>query len=375
MNPPIELLLAATAGASALLAILLVVVKLVHRRVLRWRGVRSAHYIAAVGEMVSRRAIPSNPSPGWASDPLFHDALADFRLLLTGSDRDFVDQLATDLGVHRILVLRSRRRFPTGTRLRAVATLVDLATPLQRHHLRSLLTDSNPQLRTHVVRGLARLHDSESIPAILDQATTAPAWDAARIADALVDMGTDGVVPIRDWIDARLREDEPPVEMVSLAARVLGLVGDPAAEAILVEMLRSEEPDLRIAAASALEHTGGAEARHPLLAALDDREWRVRARAALALGAMADPGLGRPIAALLYDPVWWVRQNAASALGSLPGGDDHLLVALDGPDPYAADAALNQLTVSGVLAAALDRVRAGAGTARDHELVGVANSV
>lgn len=375
MNPPIELILAATAATTAGLAILLVVVKLVHRRVLRWRGVRSAHYIAAVGEMVSRRVIPSNPSPGWASDPLFHDALADFRLLLTGSDRDFVDRLATDLGVHRILVLRSRRRFPTGTRLRAVATLVDLATPLQRHHLRSLLTDSNPQLRTHVVRGLARLHDSESIPAILDRATTAPSWDAARIADALVEMGTDGVVPIRDWIETRLREDEPPVEMVSLAARVLGLVGDPAAEPILVEMLGSGEPDLRIAAASALEHTGGADAREPLLNALDDREWRVRARAALALGAMADPSLGRPIAALLYDPVWWVRQNAASALGSLPGGDDHLLVALDGPDPYAADAALNQLTVSGVLAAALDRVRTGAGTARDHELVGVATSV
>lgn len=375
MKPPIELLLAAAAGASASLAVLLVIVKLVHRRVLRWRGVRSAHYIAAVGEMVSRRVIPSKPARGWASDPLFHDALADFRLLLTGADRDFVDQLTTELGVHRVLVLRSRRRFPLGTRLRAVATLVDLATPLQRNHLRSLLADPNPQVRTHVVRGLARLHDSDSIPAILDQATGAPSWDAARMADALVEMGTDGVAPIREWITGRLAGTGAPVEMVSHAARVLGLVADPAAEPTLVQMLRSDEPEWRIAASSALEHTGGAEAREPLLSALDDREWRVRARAALALGAMADPSLGRPIAALLYDPVWWVRQNAASALGSLPGGDEHLLVALDGPDPYAADAALNQLTVSGVLASALDRVRTGAGTARDHRLAGVASGV
>lgn len=372
MSPSFEILLAYTAGAAASLVVLLVVTKLVHREVLRWRASRSANYVAAVGEMVSRRVVPTNPPRGWASDPLFHDALADYRLLLTGEDRDFIDELATSLGVHRILIPRTRRRFPAGPRLTAVATLVDLVTPLQRGHLRSLLDDPNPQVRTHAVRGLARLHDTESIPRILDLATQAEPWDAARIADSLVEMGRDGVEAICQWAQPRIRQPRPPVEVVVLAARVLGLVGDPTAEPTLVALLRSDRPEWRLAAASALEHTGGDEALEQLLEALEDREWRVRARAVVALGAMADPDLGRPISALLYDPVWWVRQNAASALGTLPGGDEHLLVALDGPDPYASDAALNQLTVSGVLASAVDRVRSGAGTARDHRLATVA---
>lgn len=375
MNPPIDLLLAVSAAATASLTVVLVVVKLVHRELLRWRGVRSAHYVAAVGEMVSRRILPANPPQGWTVDPLFHDALADFRILLTGDDRQFVDELATRLGIHRVLIRRSRRRLPASARLRSVATLVDLATPVQRSHLRTLLADSNPQVRIHVVRGLARLHDVESIPRILARATRAEPWEAARVADSLTAMGPDVVDPIDRWVrEAMTREEDRPVEMVSLAARVLGLVGDPTAEPILVELLRSDEPDWRMAAASALEHTGGSDSIGPLLTALDDRAWRVRARAVVALGAMADPSLGRPISALLYDQVWWVRQNAASALGSVPGGGEHLMVAVEGPDPYAADAALNQLTVSGVLATALDRVRTGAGSDRDHQLAAVAAS-
>lgn len=374
MTPPIETLLAVTAGATAALTIVLVMVKIVHRHVQRWRGVRAAHYLAAVGEMVSRRVVPARIPSGWAADPVFHDALADFRLLLTGADRDFIDDLATSLGVHRVLVLRTRRRYPRGARLRAVATLVDLATPLQLSHLRTLLDDPDPQIRTHVIRALARLDDTDSIPRILEQGVHAHAWDAARIADALVEMGPEGVEPISTWLQARLQDEDPPVEMVSLAARSLGLIGDPAAEPVLVNLLRSDLPDWRVAAASALEHAGGEEATRRLLDALEDREWRVRARAVVALGAMADSSLARSVAALLYDPVWWVRQNAAGALGSLPGGDQHLLAALDGHDPYAADAALNQLTVSGVLAAAMDRVQTGAANATDHRLASAAVS-
>ncbi|MFP3914269.1 MAG: HEAT repeat domain-containing protein [Actinomycetota bacterium] len=318
--------------------------------------------------------LPSNPPRGWRSDPLFGDALSEFRLLLTGEDRDFVDQLAARLGVHRVLVERSRRRFPPGARLRAVATLVDLATPLQRHHLRSLLTDRSSLVRIHVVRGLARLQDTESIPTILDLAGRAQPWEAARIADSLVTMGPSAVDPIRAWIEHELEHPPPAHHMVALCARVLGLVGDPSAEPVLLRLLASDREEWRVAAASALEDTGGPDSVQPLLEALEDRSWRVRARAAIALGAMAEPAVGRPVSALLYDPVWWVRQNSAAALARIPGGERHLLAALSGPDPYASDAALNQLTVSGALASAVDRVRSGTGSEIDHQLAALATA-
>lgn len=371
MFPSLQPLLALTAGLAAGLAVLLAVTKLLHREVLRWRGVRVAHYVAVVGEMTSRKVLPTNIPRGWEEDPLFHNAVSDFRLLLTGEDRDFIDRLVADVGIHRVLVERSRRRFPKTRRLRAVATLVDLATPAQRHHLRSLIDDPDAHVRAHAVRGLARLRDIEPIPAVLDVAARAKPWEAARIADALVAMGPVAVEPIRDWVEDQMGRPDGSVEVVALATRVLGLIGDPGAEPVLISLLESNQPDWRVAAASALEHTGGQESIQPLLAALEDRAWRVRARVAVALGAMADPAVARPISGLLYDQVWWVRQNAAAALGVIPGGTDYLLATLEGPDPYAADAALNQLTISGLLDEAQGRVRSGAATDRDMELAAV----
>lgn len=371
MNLPIDALLGVSAALSAGLAILLVATKLIHRQALRWRGVRSAHYLAAIGEMASRHTIPANPPQSWARDPLFHDALADYRLLLTGQDRAFIDELGSRLGVHAVLVSRTRRRFPVTARLRAVARLVDLATPLQRSVLRGLIDDPNPQVRIHVVRGLARMGDVESIPRILDVSRRARQWEAGRTADALVEMGTGGVPAMRRWIEAEITEPTPDVELVSMVARVLGLIGDPAAEPTLVRLLRSDREEWRLAAASALEHCGSPASVPHLMRALEDRSWRVRARVAVALGAMADEAVARPIAGLLYDESWWVRQNAASALANTPGGTDYLLATLDGHDPYAADAALNQLTISGVLADAIDRVETGAATDRDLRLSAV----
>ncbi len=156
--------------------------------------------------------------------------------------------------------------------------------------------------------------------------------------------------------------------VVALAARVLGLIGDHAAEPVLIELLGSNQPEWRVAAASGLERAGTEAALSHLVRALEDRSARVRARVAVALGASSDTGAGRPLSTLLYDPSWWVRQNAATALGRLPGGNDYLLAALDGPDPYAADAALNQLTISITLARAIERVGAGIATEPDRRL-------
>lgn len=366
---PILIVLLAWAGALTVgLALFLAVIKLAHREVLRWRGVRTAHYIAAIGELVSRGMVPQQPPISWADDPYFHHALAEYRLLLTGHERKVIDSLVERLGVHEVLIARAGRRWAMRSRLQAVSSLVDLADERQVPVLRALMADSNSHVRVHAVRGLARLCDTGSVSRTLDLAKRVRPWEAARIADALVDMGMAAVRQVVEWIEAEKEGRAPNVEVVALAARVIGLIGDPDAEPVLLQLLRSSEPEWRLAAASALESTGGEEAVPALLDALDDRDWRVRARVAVALGATAEPGVARPVSGLLNDPVWWVRQNAASSLGNIPGGTDYLMAAVGGLDPYAADASLNQLTVSGVLREALDRVVSGHGTDRDRQL-------
>lgn len=347
MDERLTFLLAVTASVAAALAVLLAVIKVTHRALQRYRGVRTAHYIAAIGEMLSRGIVPSTPRPGWARDPLFHEAIADYRLLVTGADRKFVDTFVEALGVGEVLVARTARRFPRSARLRALSSLVDLATPRHRDALREMIDDHNPHVRMNAIRGLARLRDVESIPRILDLVTGVEPWEVARAGDALVDMGSGGVPAIVGWIEAHGARS---VEVVALSARLLGLIGDPTAESTLLHLLESPEPTWRMAAASALEHVGTDASVAPLRRALHDDDWRVRARAVVALGAMADPDVTDEVARLLADEQWWVRQNAAGALARLPGGADLLFIALDSDDPYAADAALHQLTTSGALA-------------------------
>lgn len=366
MDPLLVSILGVVVAAAVGAAGLLVVFKLAHREIRRWRGVRTAHYVAAVGEMVSRNMIPSSPPPAWGEDPLFHDALADYALLLTGPEREIVDELISRLGIVDVLRRRIRRRVPVTTRLRSVSSLVDLANESHVPDLRALVDDHSTHVRVHAIRGLARLGDVGSVERFLELGTTVKPWEAARIADALVEFGSDATAVIGEWIHEETSGTEPAVEMVGLAARALGLIGDPSAEDVLIGLLGSPLLDWRVAAASALEHTGGEAAVGPLTNALADGSWRVRARAVTALGGMADPDVAPSIAPLLRDRMWWVRQNAADALSRLPGGTTHLVAALDGDDPYAADAALSHLTTSGALAEAARH--ADDGTASDIDL-------
>lgn len=349
MDGPIVTILAITAGVTASLAILLVVVKVIHRGVQRYRGIRTAYYVAAIGEMLSRQLLPSQPRQGWAEDPHFHEALADYRLMVTGKDREFVDDLIHRLGIGDVLIRRTRIGRLRTVRLRALSSLVDLATPAYRNVFLSMIDDRSPHVRVNAVRGLARIKDVASVPHILDIATRVQPWEAARTADALIEMGKPCVGPVIEWIETERGKENPALEVVGLAARLLGLIGENVAEPTLVSLLGSPEPEWRVAAASALEHAGTEASVAPLRLALHDDDWRVRARAVVSLGATADPDVVGEVAQLLTDRNWWVRQNAATSLARLPGGSDHLFAALDSPDTYAADAALNQLTTSRAL--------------------------
>lgn len=370
MQSPFFSWLLISAAASIVAAAALVATKLSHRLLLRWQGVRKARYVGALGEMISRRVVPAEMTPGWADDPLFHDAVAEYRLTLNGEEHEYIDRLVERLGILGVLRGRIGRWWlPHSRRLRAVATFVDLATPGSIPVLRSLLANPNQYVALHAAKGLSRLDDLDSVPQILDQVKQASEWHSARMADALMGFGLPAGPAIRAWIRQEQAGPGPSVDTVALAARILGRIGDTDAEPLLLQLLESTEPEWRVAAASALGRCGGRDAVIALETALDDDYWPVRARAAAGLGRLADPTSSRKLAALLTDPVWWVRQNTAKAIGSLPGGRMELIRALGGEDTYAADAALHQLTVLGAIKEAADRYESGTATVTDLDLL------
>ncbi len=330
------------AVATVVAALALLSVKIAHRTMLNGRGVRSARYIGALGEMIARKLIPREIPQQWARDPLFHDALVEYRHLLSGDEGEFVDILIKEVGIVPVLQNRIRHRFPPAVRLRAIASLVELAGPEEAPYLRRLLADKNDYVRSHAAHGLARFGDLPSVPLILNLLCHVKPWEAARLADAMASFDRAAVKPICEWILARW--DDPSAEQaISQAARVLGLLGEGEAETTLIEMKESDKTEWRIAAASALGRLASDNSRASLLRALLDVSWEVRARAVRALAALADSEVAPAVAGLLSDSQWWVRQNAAETLGDLPGGVDHLIIALDSDDRFAADAARNRL--------------------------------
>jgi hypothetical protein len=331
------------AASTVIAALSLVSIKMAHRIILNSRGVRTAHYVAAVAEMIGRRYIPSDPPKGWRTDPVFHDILIDYRRLVEGDDGRFIDRMVEEFGIVDALIPRIRRIFPQTSRLQAVSTLVELADRSAAPFLRSLLDDRNDYVQTHAAHGLARIHDLTAVSLILDLSTRVRPWEAARLTDSLIAFGPDAVPLITEWVADEITSPRPSLEAVTQAARVLGLIGDNAAEPLLIGLLSSPNLEWRVAAASALGRVGTDEARTALLAALADNAWEVRARAVKALGALADGTVGPAVVALLSDTEWWVRQNAAETLGEIPGGLELLLAALDSSDKFAADSALNQL--------------------------------
>lgn len=331
------------AAATVIAAVSLLSIKLAHRIIIAGEGVRTARYVAAVGEMISRHYVPSQVPKRWRTDPVLHSVLIDYRRLVAGSDGRFVDELVERLDIVDALIPRIRRLFPGSSRLRAVATLVELADRSASPFLLSLLDDRNGHVRTHAAHGLARMGDLSSVSLILDLSTTVRPWESGRLTDALVAFGPPAVSPIVSWIETQAPSDDVPVEVVAQAVRVLGLIGDSAAEPALLGLLSAGRPEWRLAAASALARVGTDAAREPLLQALVDTSWEVRARAVRALASLADASVGEAVAKLLTDPEWWVRQNSAETLAEIPGGIEHLRAAVDSPDRFAADAALNQL--------------------------------
>jgi len=136
-------------------------------------------------------------------------------------------------------------------------------------------------------------------------------WQHQRhLIDALARFGEQCV----DLLLSRLAT-APPLLQIGIAY-TLGEVGDVRAVQPLVVRLRSENVEVRDAAAAALAQIGSPALRS-LVLALRDPNWRVRAGATAALAVLNERRAMYPLIASLHDPYAQVRAGAARALGNL----------------------------------------------------------
>ena len=137
-----------------------------------------------------------------------------------------------------------------------------------------------------------------------------------------------------------------------IAIRILGKVGGPKAETVLVRLLRSSKVDTRTAAASALGDTGNQRYVTVLSDRLEDDAIIVRAAAAEALGKLGSAkGIPALDKALVSDSnhyrgsSLWVRRHYVLALKEIAHKDSYgtLLRCLDDVDPSVLSEAISAL--------------------------------
>lgn len=201
-----------------------------------------------------------------------------------------------------------------------------------------LLGDRDGDVRLVAAGSLAHLETVEAADALVD------ALSGDLVSERLIErLGAGWAVPS---ILSRLGSELEGSAIRASLARALGLAGDHAGEAALVELLCSADEEERICAARSLGTCGSAACHPALLAALDDPAWEVRAQAATSLGTLGAVEAVPALESNLCHPAWWVRANAAGALAVLgTRGLDALQRAATGPDAYAAERAKEVLAV------------------------------
>jgi len=355
-------------AADSLLFIGLLVLKTIHRRRVERHNRRRSEYMRLISRHLTYQNCTDPITPAMAEDPAFLDALIDVRNAIVGPELDALHAIVDRYGVTLSQRSRLRSTFSLGRRLRAAVALAEMGDQSSAEVLIEHLADPAREIRIQAARGLGRIRWTPAIDAILSRLGTETPWVATRFADTLVAFGRRATWPLLAYIRVNHKfEWKGP----ALAIRTLASIGDEEAVGPLMDILdETGDPEIALATLETLGVLGSPLAIDGIREAAFSPDWRIRAKAATALGAIGDPSSSAELARSLTDHNWWVRRNSAAALAQIPGGIEHLYEALNGSDPYAADAAAETLADTGELVAAKRRLDDGAPTVRDLALLG-----
>jgi HEAT repeat protein len=187
-----------------------------------------------------------------------------------------------------------------------------MGSHLAERPLRAALGDPNRDVRAAAARSLGRLGAAGAVRPLVYSLIRG---DIPRTvaAEALLGIGPAALVPLRGLLV------HPEAEVKTVAAELVGLLGDAADAAALHDLLTDTSAEVRAKAARALGRLGAQEAAAGLRVALDDRIPFVRAAAANAIGMIGDHDAGERLLALAREDRFEAAQAAARALACVDG--------------------------------------------------------
>jgi HEAT repeat protein len=227
------------------------------------------------------------------------------------------------------------------TRLRALTILVRAGSPYAIDLLRAVLAGEEISLAASAVRLTSELETRAADVLLFDvlvegrhpRSRTATELEprAARLRAELLELASNSDPGLRFWAVTLLGRDALDSSTESAVAFHAGDV-DPGVRAATAEVLGKVSPAL---------------AQPILRRLLEDDVFFVRAHAARAVGEAGITGLADDVLPLLADINWWVRASAKESLLAL-GADGFraALVALEHPDRFARDGALELVVAS-----------------------------
>jgi cyclophilin family peptidyl-prolyl cis-trans isomerase/HEAT repeat protein len=211
-----------------------------------------------------------------------------------------------------------------------------------------------------VAFALQRLEDRRALPALLTLAKDAHPYTRAFAVKGLAALKDRSAMPV---LMPLMSSGERSVLIQTV--RALGRIGDPAAAAPLLAIIRdaAADPQVRLEAVGAIGGIHQPEVADALLDVLADPSPAVRAAALRSLAAFDQENFVAVLSGLDADPHWNVRAALATVLGTLPpeNGLPRLEAMMNDADqrviPFAI-AALVKLKAPSAGAALIDRLKA-----------------
>ena len=343
-------------SVNAVLAAVLILLKVVHRRRMRRHNLRRQSYLGVLSRHLSFENCTDPITEAMAEDPAFLDALIDMRNAITGDEVSTLRIIVDRHGVIDRQISHLDSSFPLGRRLRAAVALAEIGDETAAAALMRHLEDREPEIRIQCGRGLGRIQWTPAIDQIVWRFSAEIPWVRARFSDTLTGFGPKATWPLLAYVRINHKhESKGP----ALAIRTLGQIQDHQVVGPLLDILdEADDLEIEMATIEALGELGSPQALPKLDTLLDSTRWEIRARAATALAGLGDPSAIPHMTTLLRDENWWVRRSSSAAIARVPGGVAALYEALEDDDQFAADAAAEALTDIGELVTARRRAEA-----------------
>jgi HEAT repeat protein len=198
-----------------------------------------------------------------------------------------VSDKATDLGRTIDALIAATKDSDQEVRRAAVAALGAIKDPRVVPPLVDELKDSYWFARSEAAQALGSKNDERAIAPLLEAVGDSDKTVDAAAHDALVDLATaDKPTAKPDDFAARLSDSNLHISMT--AAECLGLMRDARAVPVLLKLVSSEDPDIRLNAIKGLGEAGDRSALPVLRQSLNDPDLNMRGWCIIGLGKLRD---------------------------------------------------------------------------------------